>query len=436
MNIQVEAVGPARKQISVEIPVDEVNRAIHEVVGGYTRYARIPGFRPGKAPLHLVKNRFRKEITKDVKEHLIPRGYQAAIKQEKIETVRVIEVTEPDPEEGKPYAFTVTVDVFPEFELPNYKAIRVEDQPVVVTEESIDEVVDRMRDRMADYEDAPGRAAEKSDRVIINYSATLDGQPLDALVAEHTILAKGESFGVVLDPDYAMLPELATELIGVTEGQTKEVPVSFNEQFVVPALAGKTAQYRCEILKVQVKKLPELTAEFLKTMGAESVEALRERIRVDLGRMKEDQERRRVQDEICRQLIEQTAMVLPQSEVQRQTADEVYDLVQYNTSRGLDRQVIEENKDQIFSAAAKSAEDKLKLRYILLKIAQAEQVAVSDAEVEAHIRVMAQRARKDATKLKAELTSNNRLDDVREDLMAGKALKALEEARKQPAGAA
>lgn len=435
MNVHVEAVGPSRKQIAIEVPAAEVDSAYQDAVTNYQRFARIPGFRPGKAPVNMVKSRFKKEILKDLKEFLIPRHYHDALKQEKIDVVRVIEVTDAEPAEGKPFAFTVTVDVVPEFELPDYKSIRIAPQPVEVTDASVDEVIDQMRDRMATYEVVEGRVAEKTDRVSVNYEATMDGQPMVDKVGEHKILAQAKDIGVILDPNYSFIQEFAEGLVGLKAGDKKNIEVNFDENFVEKSLANKKAIYAVEVLKVEVKKLPEVTPEFIKSIGGETLESLRERIRADLTRMKADQERRRVRDEIAKQLNEQTAMTLPQSEVQRQTANEVYDMVQYNTSRGLAREAIEENREQIFSAAAKSAEDRLKLRYILLKIAGSEKFDVTGNEIEQHIRHLAQRAHKDPAKVKAEFQKNGVMDDVKDDLLVEKAMNFLME-QQQPAPAA
>ena len=425
MNIQVEAVGPSRKQISIELPASEVSDAFKDALSNYQRFARIPGFRPGKAPVHLVKSRYQKEILKDLKDFLLPRGYQAAIKQEKLDVVRVIEVTDATPVEGQPYGFSVTVDVTPEFELPDYRAIRIEKKPVDVTDDAINDVIETMRNRMATYEEVPGRVSEKSDRVMISYEATVDGAPMEQLVKEHKMLAKATEIGLILDPEYSFIPEFSDALVGMKAGDRKDVDVKFEDAFVEKALAGKQAIYKVDVLKVERKKLPEVNAEFFKLMGVESEEAIRSRIREDLGRMKASEEQRRIEAEISKQLNEQTAMVLPQSEVQRETANEVFDLVQYNTSRGLDRSMIEENRDKIFDTAAKSAEERIKLRYILLKIAGKENLTVSNEELEQHIRYIAQRSHRDPAKVRAELVKKDAMDDVKRDVLARKAMTLL-----------
>ena len=430
MNISIEVVGPCRKQVSIEIPAEQVQSTLSEIVPGFQRHAQIPGFRAGKAPLDVVKRRFRKDILKEAKEHLIPRGYQAALQQEKLKIANVIDVNETNPEEGKPFAFQITVDVVPEFELSDYKSIRVQEEPVAVTEDSISEVVERMRDRMANFEAVEGRVAAKADRVTVNYAATVDGQPMDLGNSNLGVLAKAENFGVILDAEYSFIPEFVDGLVGTKAGDKKTIIAHFDDQFVEKSLAGKDATYEVEVLSVEQKVLPELTEEFLKSMGAESIEAMRERIKADLARMKSSQEERRQQDEICKKLLEDTVMNLPESIVQRRTAEEVYDMVEYNSERGVDREAIEQNRDQICANAAKSAEDKLKIRYILLRIAETEKMTVSEAEIEGFIRSMAMRERKDPVKVRENIVKNNRMGDVRDDMLASKALKMLVDLQK------
>jgi trigger factor len=431
MNSQVEVVGPCRKQLSIEIPADKVSEAMKEVAGSYLRHAKIPGFRPGKAPLDLVKRRFQKEINKDMKEYLVPRGYQSALQEQKIKVVKVIDVTDPELVEGQPYVFQVTVDVFPDFALPDYKAIRIEERPVEVTDDAVSEVIDDLRDRQATYEDVPGRVAEKTDQVTVNWKAMLDGKPLEESVKGYDFLAKTEGFGVILDEGFVIIPEFVSGLLGAAAGETRTIEVNFEENYVVKELGGKKAVYTVEVIKVGRRKLPELTADWVKSIGANSEDELREHIRKDLIRSKTDQEQRRIRDEICKKLIESTAMNLPESSLQEQTADEVYDLVDYNSRRGIDREAIEQNREQIFSTAGKVAEDKLKLRFILQRIAEEEQLKVSEADVNNRIQMMAIQARKDPAKLKEELKKNERLPLLHQDLVVTKALNFLA-AQSQP----
>ncbi len=425
MNVHVEIIGPSRKQICVEVPSSQVDEAFQGAFTSYQKGARIPGFRPGKAPVQLIKSRYQKDIASDVKDFLLPRNYHQAIQQEKIAVETVINVEAEAPVEGKPYAFTVTVDVVPDFPLPDYKTIRVESKAVEVGEKDVDNVIDNIRSRMATFEDEEGRVAEKGDQVVVNYTGTIEGKPISEWTKVSDVLSAATELPVVLDEERFFLVEFVKELVGVSAGTKKTIQTKFDDQFVEKSLAGKQAIYEVEVVKVQRRVLPEITEEFVKSMGSESIDVLRDRIRKDITMMRTSEERRRLEGAVAAKLLEMTAMTLPQSQVQRQTANEVYELVQHNTRMGLARESIEENREQIFSAAAKTAEDRLKLRYILMKIANAEDFSVSDFEVEQHIRQLAARAHKDPVKLKAEFKRDGVMDDVQIDILVSKAMKQL-----------
>ncbi len=432
MNIQVEDVGPSRKQLTVEVPAETVSELFATLTKNYARQVRIPGFRPGKAPANLVRTRFRKEICEDAKERLIPKSYQQAIQQEKIVPLNVLDVSEGDPEDGKPFVFTATIEVFPEFALPDYKAIQVPFKKLEVTEEAVDDFMERMRERLAFYTDAPDRKAERGDQVMVNYQAAFEGQPL-VVAEDHKVLAKAENFGVILDPDYVFIPEFVDGLIGVTAGERRTLTATFAPDFIVKNIAGKKVDYDVEVVKVQTKELPEWTPEFIKSFGVDSIDDMRSRFREDIARTQQGQEFQRVQSEIARQLVESTAMALPDSELQRATANEVYSLVQHNTERGVDKDAIENAREQIFADAGKTAEQRLRLKYILLKIAREESMVVTDQELDTKIRRDAMQSGHDPAKVRANLVKNHKIPDIREEMLAIKAMARLISTQARPA---
>ncbi len=178
MNIRVEDAGVCRKSVRIEVPAEEVSKEFDDVLTAYLRVARVPGFRPGKAPRDLIKRRYSKEIIQEVKERLIPRGYQQAIKQEKLDTVAVLDVKDQPVESGQAFSFTVMLDVAPDFQMPNYKGIAIEGKKVDVGEADIKETIQRLQDNAGRYEDIAGRPVQKGDLVQIDYDGVIDGFPL------------------------------------------------------------------------------------------------------------------------------------------------------------------------------------------------------------------------------------------------------------------
>ena len=179
MNIRVESAGQCRKNVFVEVPADLVKNEFGEVVQAYSQYAKIPGFRPGRAPRDLVRKRFAKEIAQEVKERLVPRAYQEAVKQQNIQTVAVLDVKEDPIEDGQPFSFTVVVDVTPEFPLPDYKGLKIEGKKIEISEEDVDSTIKRLQDQGGRYDDVTGRAVQTGDLVQVDYEGTIDGQPVE-----------------------------------------------------------------------------------------------------------------------------------------------------------------------------------------------------------------------------------------------------------------
>ena len=422
MNIRVETVGPCRREVHVEVPVEQVRSVFEEVTASYAKVARVPGFRPGRAPRDLIRRRYQKDIASDVKERLVPEGYQAAVKQEKLSTVAVLDVKEQALDEAQPFAFSVVLDVAPEFEAPTYKGIALTRKKEPVKEEDIDEVLKNIRDQNGRYEDVAGRPVQLGDLVQIDYTGTLDGQPVEQLAPKAKGMGEGKDFWLMADEQNQFLPGFAQGLAGAAVGDRREVTVDFPANFPEAALAGKKAVYTVLVKALREKKLPELDAEFLKGVGVASVEDLRARVRDDLANLRERNETRRLQGEIVKHLLEKTPLDVPESVLQEETRQEVYELVRQNQQRGISTEDIEGHKEELFDSATRSATDKVRLRYVLRKIAAEEKITVEEAEVETRIRGLAAGWGVPFERLKADMQKRNALGQVRDDVMMNKVL--------------
>ncbi|HMP75911.1 MAG TPA: trigger factor [Kiritimatiellia bacterium] len=422
MNIRVETVGPCRREIHVEVPVEQVQAVFEEVTASYAKVARVPGFRPGRAPRDLIRRRYQKDIAGDVKERLIPEGYQAAVKQEKLSTVAVLDVKEQALDEAQPFAFSVVLDVAPDFEMPAYKGIALTRKKEAVKEEDIDEVLKNIRDQNGRYEDIAGRPVQLGDLVQIDYTGAVDGQPVEQLAPNAKGMGEGKDFWLMADEQNQFLPGFAQGLAGASVGDQRNVTVDFPANFPEAALAGQKAVYTVLVKALREKKLPELDAEFLKGVGVASLDELRTRVREDLANLRERNETRRLQGEIVKQLLEKTQLDVPESTLQEETRQEVYELVRQNQQRGITAEDIEGHKEQLFDSATKSATDKVKLRYLLKKIAAEEQISVEENEVETRIRGLAASWGVPFDRLKADMQKRNALGQVRDDVLMSKVL--------------
>lgn len=424
MNVKVENAGPCRKTLRIEVAADQVTAEYEKVLALYAQSARIPGFRPGKAPRDLVKRRYAKEIEEEIKERLIPDGYHAALQQEKLDPVAILGVHDVVFNLGQPMTFSVTLDIPPDFTLPAYKGMAVEGKKVEVADKDVDEALNSVVEQNARWQDVAGRAVQRGDLVQIDYEGFCDNKPVEGLAPKAAGLGKGKDFWMLAD-DNAFLPGFADGLTGAKIGEKRQVMVDFAADFVEKAVAGRKATYFVDVKALREKKLPTLDDELAKSLGMGSADELKARVREDLLKHREEQEKGRRKGEIMKALLEATKLDVPESVVAQETRDAVYDLVRQNSYRGVSREQIEENKDKIFEQASRSASEKVKLRYILHRIAEQEKVETSPEEVSARIAEMAAQYNVTPPEFRAELEKRNALDGLAEDIRVNKTLDFL-----------
>lgn len=429
MNVTVEAAGPCRKKLSIEIPAERVDAEYERVVGAFVREARIPGFRPGKAPRGVVEKRFSKDILQEVKDRIIPIGYHEAIQQQKLDPVAILGVENVSLLVGQPASFSVVLDVPPEFELPQYREIPLTAAKVEVKEEEIEATKKRLLEQAARWEEVSGRPVQVGDLVKVDYEGVCESKAIEDIAPQSPGLGKGSDFMVLADEN-AFLPGFGEALVGASVGEKKQVQVDFPADFGEKAVAGRACTYFVDVKGIREKHLPEINEELLKRFGVESEASLVERIREDMLKMKQNNEKQRQRGEIIRQLLERAKLDVPESVVAEETRDVVYDIVRQESYRGVSREDIEKQKDEIFEAASKNATEKVKLRYILHRIAEQEKVEISDEEVSKEIATLAARYGVPAADFRADLQKKNAIEKIREDLRLNKTLDLLlEQAR-------
>lgn len=426
MKVKFEDSGPCRKLLSIEVPRDDVVPDYEKVLAMYARNANVPGFRHGKAPQAVVERHYAKHIADDARDHLIPRFYHEALEKEKIQPVAVLDVRDVVFDKTTGLSFKVMLDVAPEFKMPKYRKLTVKAEPVEVTDKDVQEVVDHLLTRAARYEDISGRGAQENDMVQLDYHGTLDGQPVSELVPGCQGLGAATDFWVLLgEPEF--LPGFNTALSGMHEGEERDVTVNFSEDYHVKDVAGKTAQYHVKLKAMRERHLPEMNDEFAVSMGAESAEALLTNIRTDLQQMRENAEKNRREEVIIKQLLEKVDFELPESIVQEEVQQVLRGMIHNMASRGQTREQLVEQRDALWKEADVSARDRVRLMYILNKIAKEEKLDVGDKEIDDAIGALAARQRMDVAEMREQLEKNNRMETLHTDLLNRKAMELVME---------
>ncbi len=425
VNVKIEAVGPCRKTLHLEVAADDVRKEYDEVLGMFATQARIKGFRPGKAPIAMVERQHRVSILKEVRDRMLPEAYQQAIKQEALKPVSVVNVGLVDVDPVKPMTVAVTVDVEPEFTLPDYRTLPLTRQTAAVTDEEVAKALDNLRLRQAKFEERPDRVAAEGDIVQVDYTGTMDGQPVESLLPGHAELNAGKDFWVMLGgPD--LLPGMGKALVGMRVGETRTVSVAFPEGYAVKEAVGRKAEYSVVAHAVRERILPPMDQAFCEAMGVENETALLRVLRENLQTAAEQNEIGRLKDEAIRWLLANTAIeTLPKSVVDEQARHIITDTVTQHMRQGNSREEIEQHRDDLFAGAAQTSADRVKVRYILEHIADAEKVTVSEADLAQHINAMAARYRISREQVREELEKRQALDDIRGQVRIEKTLDLL-----------
>ncbi len=425
MNVTVETLGACKKLVRVEVDVATVDAAFESTTREFMKLARLPGFRPGKAPRHLVTKAFDSQIQEEVKRKLISENFRKALEEQKLHVVGRPEIEEIQFAQAKPLQFAATLETAPDFELPDYKGLPLKREVRIVTEEDIARALQLLQEQRSTYLDVQ-RPLKDGDFAVVSYTGTTEGKPLTEFAPTARGLTEKKDFWLQIAPG-SFIPGFTEQLVGASAGEKRTVTVDFPADFVTPQLAGRQGVYEVEIVQVKEKAIPELTDDLAKAYGAENAAALREGVKHDLESELTFKQKRSTREQLVRELLQRVTCDLPESVVQNETRSVVYDLVRENTQRGISREVIDQQKDQIFSFASNTARERVKTTFILGRIAEKENLSVDNQELSHRIMLMAQQHDIKPEKLVEQLRERNGLAEVEEQILSSKVLDFLEQ---------
>ena len=427
MNIQLNNVSDTRKTLTVTLDASEVAAEHQAVVAEVTQYVSIPGFRPGKAPAAMVTKRFAKQIADEFQQKVTTRAYREGLEKEKLDVLNVVSVEPGQIEAGQPATITITVDVRPAFELPEYTGLPTETQPTEATEAEVDQVIEQMRSERADFK-AADRPAQKGDYVKLAYEGEIDGKPVSELVPEKQIYSKvPQTWEEVEGEHEGVIPGLGKELGGLKPGDKKDVTITFPAEFPAePALAGKTAVYHVEIQEIRERVLPPLDEAFFKANQVDDLEGLKASVRNNLKLQKDYQNRAAQRRQVTEALAAKLDFGVPESLVEAETQSVLRQFIEENMRRGIPAEQFEKDKKELFEGAKKAAAQRVKTQLILAKIAEAEKIQVTEKDIDAFIYREAMRTNQKPDKLVKDLSKDrDRLRAVQQSIIFDKAVDFL-----------
>ena len=425
MNVTVENLAPCKKLLRVDVDAQAVDAEFDTITRDFMKLARLPGFRPGKAPRHLVAKAFGSQIEDEVKRKLISDAYRKAVADQKLHVVGQPDVEEIQFGKGQALQFAATLETAPDFELPEYRGLPLKREVRMVTPEDIERALLVLREQRATYLDV-ARPVQEGDFVVVDYRGTCDGKPLTELAPTAQGLTEKTDFWLHVAKD-AFIPGFTDQLVGAQAGEARTVAIDFAADFVTPQLAGRKGVFEVQVKQVKEKSLPEPSDDFARSFNAENVERLREGVRKDLENELDYKLKRALRDQIMRELLGRVSCELPESVVLKVTRNVVYDLVRENQQRGVSREAIDKQKDQIFSFANSSAKERVKAAFVLGRIAEKEGLKADAKEVTQRILVLAEQYQIKPEKMIQQLRERNGIAEIEEQIVTAKVLEFLEQ---------
>ncbi len=427
MNVQLNHVSATRKSLVVTLDASEVDAEHQAVVGEIAKIARIPGFRPGKAPAAMVAKRFGKEVADDFKQKVIAKAYRSALEQEKLDVLNVVDVKEGTIATGSAATVTITLDVRPEFEVPDVSDLATEIAPTEATDAEVENVIQGLRSERADFK-AADRPAQKGDYVKLAYEGTIEGKPITELAPDKQLYGKvPQTWEEVEGANEGVIPGLGLQLGGLKAGDKKDVAITFPADFAaVPALAGKAAVYAVEVQEVRERVLPPLDAEFFKSQQVEDLAGLQAQVRNNLKMQKEYQNRSAQRRQVTEQLAAKVDFPVPDSLVDAETQGVLRQFIEENMRRGVPQEQFEKDKKELYDGARRAAVGRVKLQLVLAKLAEKEKIEVTNDDLNNYIYRESMRSGQKADKLVKSLsTDRDHLRSVQQSIIFDKAVDFL-----------
>lgn len=373
MKVQLEELSATRRRLQVEVPSEKVQEVLEGIFREIRKKAKIKGFREGRAPLSIVKSLYRDYAHREAVSRLVEETLPEAFKAHSLEPVAVPEIEPGDFSEADPFVYTALVDVRPEVKLQRYKGLKIQVEELEpVGEEEVQRELDRMREYAAQLKPLEGsREVRKGDWVLLDFVAYLEGKPVKDGRAENHLVEVGSG---------SMIPGFEDALIGMVPWEEKEFTLRMPDDHPRADLAGREVTFRVTVKEIRQKVLPELDDEFAKDMGYETLEGLRDSVRKELERRREEQQRALLRQKALEELLEHNPLEVPQSLVEER-ARELLGRIQARVGN-IPRDKLAETYEQCRTIA----EREIKTLYLVEEIAKAEGITVEDSELEEYLK--------------------------------------------------
>ena len=424
MSVQVEKLEKNMAKLTVEVPAEDVEKAIQGAYQKTKKSINIPGFRKGKAPRQLIEKMYGKEVFySDAVDAMLPKAYSDAVEECGEEIVSYPKIDVVQIESGKPFIFTAEVAVKPAVTLGEYKGIQVQKAPIEVTDEEIEAQVNKEREANSRTVTVEDRAVQKGDIATIDFEGFVDGVAFDG--------GKGENYDLEIGSN-TFIPGFEDQLVGAEIGKELDVNVTFPEEYGAKELAGKEAVFKCKVNGIKVKELPEADDEFAQEVSEfDTLDEYKADIKAKLLKDKEDEAKRAKEDAVIGKIVENATMDIPDAMVEYQTQQMLDDFGRRMQSQGLSLEQYfqftgmteADYKEQMKPRALQNIQSRL----VLEAVAEAEKLEATEEDLEKEYAKMAEQYKLDVDKVK-EIFGEYQKEELKKDIVIQKAAELVTEA--------
>ena len=413
-----------KHEIEITVPVDEIARETDRVVAGIQQKAKLPGFRPGKAPASLIRAKFSKQVRDDVLENLLPKYFRQKMEEEHLEVVGRPNVKDVHFHEGEPLRFKAEFEVAPEIELGDYRGVTVHYSEPEVTEEDIAKRLDEIREQKSQMVNVEPRPVADGDYAVVT---------LDSLSGVDQPIHQDEVVLHVGDPD--TMAGFSDALRGMSPEEEKEFEVTYPEDFGQERLAGKTVRFHAKLTTIRTKELPELNDEFAQDLGDyQTLNDLREAVRKAIFHEREYASQQKAKNQLIDKLIETHEFPVPEAYIERQIEAQLENQFRGLAERGIDPTTLKIDWAKLKEAQRPKALHDVKASLLVDKIAEREAIAPTNDEVDVEVQRIAKQQREPVAAVRKKLQKDGVLGRIAYQIRSNKTMNFLFEHARKEAG--
>jgi trigger factor len=412
LTVEIIEVNGCKRNLAAEVPAQEVEQEVDKLAREYSRNVKIPGFRPGKVPLNIIRQRYGNDLLQETVQRIIERTWKEAVSEHNLQPLAQPSVKDVDNKPGNPLKFTMSFEVLPALEVKDYKGLSASLPSTEVTDDNLSQAIENLRERHAQF--VPVDEGEARDGLYL--TVTIDGQIEGNAKPIHE-----EDVTLIIGHPQTD-EEFTNNLRGARAGETRAFEVSYPSEYHRKRFAGKKVRYSVLVKDIKEKQLAELSDDFAKDLGSEGLEELRTKVRDELVTQARENAEKKAREELLDSIVKRQNVDIPECMVQDELEAHARRIANNLAYQGVDLNQTSIDWKKLFEEERPRAEQSVRRAIFLNAIARQENIEVTDEEIDSELKVLSEGSGKSVAALRAQLEKEERIQGLREHMRQNKAL--------------